>query len=87
MEVCRQVESCRPESFLAYECVIEMRICDKPLDGKPVASESYVSDIDRDGVVRRYLDKILIVEGQLGTEGSVVAESSWEYSYCLLAEW
>ena len=61
MEVCSQVESCRPESFLTYECIIEMRIGNEPLDCEPVTSESYVSDIDRDCIVRSYLDQVPVV--------------------------
>ena len=86
MKICGQVKSGRPESLVCYECIIEVWICHKSLDGQPVASDCYISYIYRNGVVGSKFHQILVVEGKVASEGRVAAQTSWQDIHSLLTE-
>ena len=86
MKICGQVKSGRPESLVCDECIIEVRIYHKSLDGQPVASDCYISYIYRNGVVGSKFNQILVVEGKVASEGRVAAQTSWQDIHSLLTE-
>ena len=86
MEVGRQVEACRPETPSVDEGVIEMRICHKALDCKPVTSDRDVSYVDRDCVICSHLHKIAYIQRKMASEGRIAAQSAWKNVHHLSAE-